>query len=229
MNEQERYFSRAELLIFQLEMRHLLAHTRRWHFILLFFFGIFFVTAIYPNASPFIPVITVVLCGLELQYDNILFRTEKELEAFLMFPVLWKKVVLVKNLAAITLTLIMFLISSMGLLYFSPANISLTDIGEALLYLSTVIFPVIQFGNTQSVRSPRRISGLQINDLVEAVWMLLNVLILSVPYYIIIRLFEMPMLCLVYSALTILIWRYRSVGRTAEYIKNNQYKLCQTQ
>jgi hypothetical protein len=224
----EKFVSNTDSLIFRLEIRHLCSHTRRWHFVLLLLFGVFFVPAIYPDASPFVPIIFVVFSGLELQYDNLLFRTGNELEAYLLLPVSWERVVIAKNLAAVVLTIIIFLITSMSLLYFSPTTIILTDLKDALLYLSTIIFPLIHFGNTQSVRNPRRISGLQINDLVEAIWMLLNVLILSAPYYLIIKLIEMPILCLVYSVITILIWRHRSVGKTAEYIKKNQYKLCQT-
>lgn len=219
-------FGKKEFLIFQLEISHLFSHSRIWHFIPLLIFGVFFVAGIYPDASPFIPIIIVVFCGLELQYDNLFFRTSKEFEAYLMFPVSWKKVILMKNLATILLTLIIFGLTSMSLLYFSPATITLTDLKDVMLYLLTVIFPLIQFGNSQSVRNPRRISGFQINDFIEAVWMLVNVAILSMPYYLFTKLFEMPWLCIVYAAVTIAVWWVFSINKTAEYIKKNRFELC---
>jgi hypothetical protein len=218
-----------ELLIFQLEIRHLFAHNCRFHFIPLFIIGVFFIAWVYSVASPFVPVMVVVLCGLELQFNNLLFRTSSEFETYLLFPISWRRVIIMKNLATIALTFLLFIVGSMSLLYFSPATIKFIDVRDAVLYLVTIIFPMLQIGNTQSVRHPRRISGLQINDFIEAIWTLLNVAIVSVPYYVIMKLIEIPFLCLVYGPLTMIIWWRFSIDRTAEQIMKNQFELCSTQ
>ena len=218
-----------ELLVFQLEIRHLFSHSCRFHFIPLLAVGVFFIAWIYPIASPFVPVMLVVLCGLELQFNNLLFRTATEFETYLLFPISWRRVILMKNLATIALTFLLFALNSMTLLYFSPEAIILVDVRDALLYLATIIFPMLQIGNAQSVRHPRRISGLQINDLIEAIWMLLNVAIVSVPYYLFMKLIEYPFLCIVYGAITMVVWRRFSIDKTAEYVEKNQFALCNTQ
>jgi hypothetical protein len=222
-------FSKKEFFIFKLEIQNLFSHRRRWHFMFLFIMGVCFVPWVHPDVTPFLPVMFVVFCGLELQYDNLLFRSKKDFEAYLMFPINWEKVILAKNIATIVLTIIIFILASMSLLYFSPATITLVDIGDALLYLMTVIFVLLQYGNLQSVRSPRRVSGLQVNDLIEAIWMLINLLIFSLPYYFFVKLIELPALCVVYSAATAYFWRRNSITKTAEYIKNNHFDLCKTE
>jgi hypothetical protein len=222
-------FDKKDLLIFRYEIQALLSHKRKFHFAFLLILGIFLIAWIYPVGLPFVPVMIVALCGLELQFNNILFRDPKEFEAYQLFPVSWKCVILMKNLSTAVLTVFISLLSAMVLLRFSPATIRPVDLVDLLLYLLTVLFPLIQIGNSQSVSNPRRFSGMQTNDFIEVVWMLVNIGIVSVPYFIFIELLKMPLLSVLYGIITIAIWLSISVNKTANHIINNSFEICSSQ
>jgi uncharacterized membrane protein len=90
----------------------------------------------------------------------------------------------------------------------------------------TVAFPLLQIGNTQSFKNPRRVSGLRINDFIEAVWMLLNVAIASIPYLLFVELFGVEALCVLYGIITMVVWWRMSIVKTAENLNKNAIELC---
>ena len=213
-------------LLFTIEIRQLFLHPRIFHFIPLLLAGIFLTAWVYPVASPYAPVIVVILYGLELQFDNILFRTPREFESLVMFPLSWRRVVIVKNLAAVLLVVICFVLTSMTLMYFSPASPSREQLRGAVLYLLSILFPLIHIGNMSSIHNPRRESGLRINDFTEALWMTATAGFLSAPYILFIHLMGQPILCIAYAACTIVFWYRFSIPRTSSLIEKETLTLC---
>lgn len=209
-----------------IEIREFFRHVRRLHFIPLLILGVFFVSWIYPVGSPGMAIVIIVIGGLELQFNNILFRTSNEWEVMSMFPIAWKNVVLAKNLATIVLFFILFILCAMALFYFLPANIKTEHLVDVGVYLWTVIFPLLIIGNTQSVRRPRRTSGLQLNDLMEIFWMLSNLGVVSIPFIIFTTVAYRPALSVVYGMATILYWYRISIPRTSVRIEKEHITLC---
>src|ERR1044071_26323 len=107
------FLTNREKLLLVMEIKQHFLHRRCLHFVPLLLFGAFMTTWIYPVGSPFAPIVIVVVAGLELQFNNILFRSPTHLEAMSMFPFTWERIVLVKNLATILLVGIVSLITTM--------------------------------------------------------------------------------------------------------------------
>jgi len=217
---------RRELFLFMMEIKGFFFHLRSRHFVPLLLMGVFAIVWIYPVGSPMAAVVLVLLAGLETQFNNIFFRTPNELEAMILFPLSWKRVIIVKNFATLTLLSILFILTTIALLYYSPEGVAWGRISEALLFLSTIVFPLLHVGNTNSVQSPRKETGFRINDFVELVWMLLMTAILSVPYYFLMSVLDLPLLCILYGIGTAVIWYRFSVVKTARRLEMEKTKLC---
>jgi hypothetical protein len=114
----------------------------------------------------------------------------------------------------------------MALLYFSPDDISTDKLLGALNYLSTIIFPLLYIGNEQSVRRPRRASGLQLDDVIELVWMAVNLSIVSVPSYVILWMLHLDGLCPMYGLMTAIVWYRYSIRKTARQIEKEGARIC---
>jgi len=225
-NPLQRLVRPGEWILFEMEVKGLFLHPRGMHLIALTFAGIFLSAWVYPVASPFVPVVLTVFTALEPQFNNILFRTPREFESMSVFPVSWERVVLVKNAAAMALTAGCLVIASMTMLYFSPAVPNRGDLFYAILYVSTVMFPLIHLGNMNSARHPRRECGLRIADLIEALWQVVTLGLVSIPFFVLTGLFASPILCLAYAAATAAFWYHGSIRRTAQLIEREHVALC---
>ena len=213
-------------LLFSTEIRQFFVHRRSLHFVPLLVGGVVLTAWVYPAGSPFLPIVIVVLIGLEPQFNNIFYRTPNELEALIMFPTSWKRVVMMKNLAAVALTLICFILTSMALLYFSPEIVTFRLTSDAILYLLTIMFPLTQLGNTRSIQHPRRNAGWQIDDFIEAVWMLATIGVLSIPYFLLTGLIEAPVLVITYGVATMVVWYKVSLSKIAANLEKEKEWIC---
>lgn len=196
-------------------------------FILLTLIGIFLVVQ-ESELSPMVVVFLVVFAILEAQFNNILFRSPHELEALSMFPISWRRVVIVKNLATIVLTALLTVIIAMVVFYFSPKAIEASIVVEALLYSATIIFPLLHAGNIESVRAPRRNAGWQTDDLVQAVGMFSFIVVLSIPYVLFTVVLRLPLLNIVYAGALAWFWYSKSIPKTAFNIEQKKTLLCTT-
>ena len=213
-------------LILRMEIRRFCSSTKSLAFIPLTFLAI--AASFSPQLpTPFIPVFGVVFAGLESQYNNILFRTPNEFQAFSLFPVKWKPVVLAKNLAAVLITLLVCCAVAIPTLYFSPVVVTPHDVTQALLYLLTVVFPLLHAGNLRSVQHPRPEAGLGTDDIAECGVTVVIAGIASIPYLVIIALPYSSLLCLMYAAVLSAYWFGVSVPATAATIGKGQQRLCQ--
>ncbi len=176
--------------------------------------------------SPFVPVFLVVFIGLEPQYDNILYRTPHEFESFSLFPLDFSVVVLAKNLATMVLTVALAALSAVIVVYFSPAQIGPPEVGKSGLYLLSVIFPLLAAGNHRSLHTPRRLTGVSLNDAAEAVVTIVIVAVCSLPFLVFVTIMVTPEWCMVYSATTGVYWYKYSVRHTAQGIHQQRLRLC---
>jgi hypothetical protein len=63
-------------------------------------------------------------------------------------------------------------------------------------------------------------------DVMQSLWMLIDVALVSIPYYIFMVIAQMPLLCLLYSAGTITWWYRYSLQRSANEIEQESHELC---
>lgn len=180
------------------------------------------------SPSPFVPVFAALFVALEPQYCNILFRAPNELEALTVLPLSWKRVVLAKNVATLVITVICLVLMSIVVLYFAPMPPPPAHYGKAALYLGSVVFPLMQIGNMQSVQHPRRQVGWTFDDFAGAVLMAGFVAVLSVPYLVLAEGANAPLLCLPYIAAVGFIWFRRSLAGTARHVTTHRSTLCAT-
>ncbi|MBX2992503.1 MAG: hypothetical protein KF749_15225 [Bacteroidetes bacterium] len=220
-------FSDREKLIFVMELRQCFSAKRIPVFVLLMLAAIFLVVQ-ESEVSPLVVVFLTVFAILEWQFNNILFRSPHELEALSLFPVSWRRIVLVKNLATILLTGIVTILVSITVLYFSPKPFDIRHIHESFLYASTIIFPLLHVGNTESLRSPRKSGRWHIDDLVQAVGMLLFVVVLSLPYIVLTVIVRLPILNVLYATGMAWYWYRYSLPNIALKIEQQKTLLCTT-
>ena len=177
--------------------------------------------------SPFVPVFLALFIGLEPQYSNILYRTTREFESLSLFPLDFSVVVLAKNLATVVLTVALAPLFAVIIAYFSPAEISQPEIGKAAMYLLSVVFPLLASGNHRSLHSPRRLTGVSLNDAAEAVVTIVIVAGCSLPFLVFVTLMGAPGWCLLYSAAAGVSWYRYSVRYTGQAIHQQRFRLCQ--
>jgi hypothetical protein len=170
------------------------------------------------TASPVVPVMIILFSGLEPRFNNILFNTKNEFFAFSVLPVPWSLVVRARNCSTLILTVSVVIPLTFIVLFFSPRELSWGDALDGLLYLASVLPPLLHFGNIQSVRSPRPLCGLRMNDVAELLWMMANVALASLPYFILCEMTDLDAVCLVYAIAWFIFWWKRSAPGTAERI-----------
>lgn len=217
----------ADRAILLIELRQGFSAKRIPLFVILTVVGIFLIVQESELPSHMI-VLLVVLAGLESQYTNILFRSPHELETLSMFPIQWKRIVLLKNLATLIATMMVWVMTAMATLYFSPKPFHLADLGTAVLYASTIVFPLLHIGNIESLQSPRRDTSWKIDDLVQAGGILLFIAILSLPFVLLVSLFQLHSVCVLYAAIGAAHWYLRSIPKTANRIEQQLPQLCAT-
>jgi len=212
--------------IVDLEVRQFFRHPRCLHAIPLLAAGTIFSAWVYPVASPFVPVIIVTIGVLELQFNNIFFRSPNELPVLNLYPVRWRRIILAKNIATMILGALLFLVGSMALLYFYPAKVTGQHVFDAIVYILTVVFPLLHLGNMRSIAFPRPANGFRVDDFVELVWILVTLAVLSVPYFFIIRLSGGWALCALYASATALYWHNVSLRKAGDTIEKETAAIC---
>ena len=218
--------SEKEWLLLRTEIREYFVHRRNLHLLPLLFLGIFLEAWIYPVGSPIAPALLITIAALEAQFNNIFYRTANELEAMALFPLAWERIVFVKNLATIALTFGLMTLTAMGLIYFSPDEMTHERWAQAIVYLGMVIFPLLHFGNAQSVKRPRKVTDLEIGDLVHMLWLLVNLLLISLPYYLLMNVYHFWIGCLACVIGFGWFWYRYSVKETGRQIEKEISIIC---
>ena len=136
------------------EFRYFFLNTRQVIFLPLLLAAV--LLTMWPSiGSPYVPVFLVVFLGTEREYNNTLNRWPAQLAAMILLPVDWPGAVRAKNLTTILITLVVTMCASIVVLYFAPGIPSAEHTLLALLYLLSVIFPLLSAGNARSIHSPR--------------------------------------------------------------------------
>lgn len=206
---------RILITLIRTEWIGLFSHPRSGHILPAVIAGILLVAWLYPVAPPSIAIIAALGLGLELQFTNCLSRSEREFEAFVILPVRWHTILLGKNIAALVISFFFLAVIMVTVYQFSPGRISTSDWSDPVVMFATMAFPLLHVGNNRAIAFPRRTSGWCPEDLVEGLWMVPTLGVLSLPYYLIINLFEMPWLSIPYVVVAGWLWYAISLPRAA--------------
>lgn len=216
----------TSLFFVSMELKEFFRHRRRLHFVPLILFGIFLVDWVYHVAPTFVPVVVVVFGGLEPQYNNIFFRSPRELESLVVLSADWRRVVILKNVTTLILTAVAFVAATATLFFFSPEVYLVRCLEDTVLFSFTIVFPLLHIGNIRSVHDARRDAGWETNDFIELLYMLGAILLAAIPYTLFIVVFKMRVLCIFYGIATAIYWFRVSVPRTVREIIENQTVIC---
>jgi hypothetical protein len=177
--------------------------------------------------SPFVTILLVVFAVQDEQFNNFLYRSPNEFEALRMFVLPWRRVVLVKNLAALTTTFLLFWLIAASVMFFSPVPPSLLAWGEATVYGVTIIFPLLCLGNVRSVQEPRRDRGRLAAAAGEALGVVVIVLVLSIPFVLFSTVLHAPEAALAYAAAGMIAWIRFSIPFAARVIQKKGASICE--
>ncbi len=168
------------------------------------------------SGSPLIPAIGSALAMLEPRFNNFLFTSPLEGEALSLFPSHWRTVVAAKNSA--TAVLLFLLVPLLGIpISFFGSTANGNDWPAGGLYLVTVLFPLLHFGNLHSLQHPRRRVGWSLGDLADVVLFLITAGIASIPFAVFSMFDFMPLWCALYAAGGAWLWWRVSLPR-AEHL-----------
>jgi hypothetical protein len=168
-----------------------------------------------------IPFSMFVFCVLGDLFNHLFDISSKEFRSYQLFPILYHKLIVMKNYATFIVVIIYsILISFFSVLIFhiSPYNILLS-----FTYSLTICFPLAALGNLIFSQATR------LNSLNYGLLrMLLNIFIvaiLSLPYVIIKIAFMSILFCYAYIIVAMFFWWYVSIPIAAKQLSKNVYKL----
>jgi hypothetical protein len=205
--------------LFAAELREFRFHPRALHLLPAAVAGIV-ATAWTTGVAPILlPAVMAAFAALEPQYNNMLARHPHEREALALLPVSWEAVVRAKNCAAIVLTLAVYLTMLCTFMEFSSRPVDAGILVQSAALLWSVMFPLLILGNATSVRRVRRECGLRMDDVYEALWMLVTLLVAAVPYLFLAV--AAPGVLLAYGAVLCAVWLRVSIPGTARRIASS--------
>jgi hypothetical protein len=173
-------------------------------------------------------ITTFVFLGLENVYTNIFFRVPNEMDSYTLLPVSYRKLIFVKNIAAIIVTLPALLVVGIITVYFSLTVPSLAQLHQMMLYVATLLFPLLHFGNVISLRYPRRYMRLDFEALVYLVFQLMAIAVSSIPYVVLKAVSDSDVPCLMFAVGGAFYWYSISVPRTARVFIEKQHQILES-
>jgi hypothetical protein len=178
--------------------------------------------------SPFVPLLAVLVFGTEPAFANILFRSPRDLEATALLPLSWEEVVLARNLATAVGAVVVFILMTETLVYTLPRLPGLAESADALLWLGTILFPLLHIGNELSVREPRRRSGWTFEDVARAGVFLAIGTVAAILHPLLSLISGGPIASLLFLVAAAVYWRYRSIPAAATRIRERLPDLSMT-
>jgi hypothetical protein len=178
--------------------------------------------------SPFLPLLVVLVFGSEPAFANLLFRSPRDLEGTALLPVPWEEVILARNLATGGSAVVVFILMMATLAYALPRLPELPQSTDALLWLGTVLFPLLHIGNELSVREPRRRSGWTFDDVARAGIFLAIGAVAAAIHPLLSVISGGPVASLLFVVAAAAYWRYRSIPAAAARIRERLPDLSMT-
>jgi hypothetical protein len=168
-------------------------------------------------ADAILPAAAATLFVLAPLFTDLFGRSAEELSTFQLFPSAWEEILLAKNIAAATVTLILGALSTLTVWTFGLEPPGADAIARACLYWMTLIFPLLSAGNFWSVlerRGPRD----TLDSVADRCVFLVLGAVLSIPYGVFVHAASLSLLCVPFTALSAAAWWW-SIVRAARLLR----------
>jgi hypothetical protein len=191
-------------------------------FILIAVVVIIFMWSFQVRFSPLIYTFILGFAALEVVYLNAFFRLPNELERMILFPISWQTIIIAKAISTFAVTAVLLLLSGVLVSYAALGLPPVQIIWDGLLLLLSGSFSMLTLGHVLSIQYPRRRVFLNFDEAPYFLFQLLVLGISSLPYLILKVGFGSDVTCLLYSALSGVIWYFVVVPRLAARMQQEQ-------
>jgi hypothetical protein len=191
-------------------------------FILIAVVVIIFMWSFQVRFSPMLYTFVLGFASLEVVYLNAFFRLPNELERMILFPISWQTSIIAKAISTLAVTAVLLLLSGVLVSYAAVGLPPVQIIWDGLLLLLSGSFSMLTLGHVLSIQYPRRRVFLNFDEAPYFLFQLLVLAVSSVPYLILKMGFESDVACLLYSALSGVIWYFVVVPRLAARMQQEQ-------
>ena len=121
--------------------------------IILLCLGILGDSWLYASGSPFDLVTLCTFLLLWKAYKRMLNASPNEFKALSVFSLPWERVVLAKNIAVMSLTVVLYCSVSVVVLYFCPRAVGWRDTLSSALFFLSVLFPMVSISNLRCLEA----------------------------------------------------------------------------
>jgi hypothetical protein len=184
-------------------------------FILIALAVIVFMWSFQVRFSPLLYTFVLGFAALEVVYLNAFFRLPNELERMILFPISWQTIIIAKAISTLAVTAVLLLFSGTLVSYATVGLPPVQIIWDGLLLLSSGSFSILTLGHVLSIQYPRRRVFFNFDEAPYFLFQLLVLAISSLPYLILKVGFGSDVACLLYAALSGVIWYFVVVPRLA--------------
>jgi hypothetical protein len=191
-------------------------------FILIAVVVIIFMWSFQVRFSPLLYTFILGFASLEVVYLNAFFRLPNELERMILFPISWQTIIIAKAISTLAVTAALLLLSGVLVSYAAVGLPSVQIIWDGLLLLLSGSFSMLTLGHILSIQYPRQRVFLNFDKAPYFLFQLLAVAVSSIPYLILKVGFESDVACLLYCALSGVIWYFLVVPRLAARMQQEQ-------
>jgi hypothetical protein len=160
--------------------------------------------------------------ALEVVYLNAFFRLPNELERMILFPISWQTIIIAKAISTFAVTAVLLVLSGILVSYAAVGLPPVQIIWDGLLLLLSGSFSMLTLGHVLSIQYPRRRVFLNFDEVLYFLFQLVVLAVSSVPYLILKLGFRSDVACLLYSALSGVIWYFVVVPRLATRMQQEQ-------
>jgi hypothetical protein len=191
-------------------------------FILIAIAVIIFMWSYQVRFSPLLYTFILGFAALEVVYLNAFFRLPNELERMILFPISWQTVIIAKTISTLAVTVVLLLLSGVLVSYAAVGLPSVRIIWDGLLLLLSGSFSMLTLGHVLSIQYPRRKVFLNFDEAPYFLFQLVVLAISCLPYVILKVGFGSDVACLLYCALSGVVWYFVAVPRLAARMQQEQ-------
>ena len=178
---------------------------------------------LYSSGSPFDLVTICVFLLLWKSYKRMLSVSRNEFRALSIFSLPWEKVILLKNLAVMALSVLLFYSLSVVVLYFCPKTLSFADTVHATVFFLSVLFPMVSISNFRALEGMKHTGTVIWKDPEELVNLLAVLVLVGLPGKLLSGWEYADDLLALYIVAWFFIWRAVSLPRAARILDQKGY------
>jgi hypothetical protein len=178
--------------------------------------------------SPYVPSFAAAFLVLEPLYNTMLFIWPNQLTGYAVLPVRWESYLRAKGIAAVLITLAVAALFVTATAYMQPAPPTAHELAGCLLYLLSVMFPLLSVGTVVSRQQPRPATGIGLEDIAAGLVMLFLLGVASLPYVLVHAVPWGSYLLIAYTILAAIIWWFSMLPWSARHIQEEIPELWHT-